>query len=59
MVHRLNTMLYPTAGSGFIALADTYLKTGDRQQARLHYEKALALLPGNEKATLMLAQLMK
>lgn len=59
VVHRLNAVLYPASGNGFIALADAYLKKGDREQARINYEKALTLLPGNEKATLMLAQLTK
>ena len=59
IVHRLNTMLYPTGSNGFVALADAYLKKGDRVKAKLNYEHALTLQPDNEKATLMLAQLMK
>lgn len=59
IVHRLNTILYPTGGNGFVALADTYLKKGDRAKAKLNYEHALILQPGNEKATMMLAHLMK
>lgn len=59
LVHRLNTMLYPTNSSGFVALGDVYLKTGERLKAKESYERALVIEPGHNKAILMLAQLMK
>lgn len=59
LVHRLNTMLYPTNSNGFAALGDAYLKSGEWQQAKASYERALLIEPGHSKASLMLAQLMK
>lgn len=59
IVLRLNTMLYPTGVNGFISLADAYRKTGNKDKAIENYERVLSLEPGNEKASAMLAQLLR
>ena len=59
IVYRLNTMLYPDAANGFVALGDAYLKKGERTMAKESYTRALSIEPGHEKATAMLAQLMR
>ena len=58
IVHRLNTILYPGSANGFVALADAYLKSGDRVKAKENYERAVSIEPGHQKATAMLPQLM-
>lgn len=59
LVLRLNTLLYPSGTSGFMALADAYLKAGDNARARENYQRVIAMEPSNQKAMSMLAQLMK
>lgn len=52
-------MLYPGSANGFVALADAYLRSGDRLKAKENYERAVSIEPGHQKAAAMLAQLMK
>ena len=58
-VLQLNSMLYPSSANAFASLGDAYIKVGIRSEAKQNYEWALILQPGHEKATSMLAQLMK
>jgi predicted alpha/beta superfamily hydrolase len=51
----LNTRLYPNSASAHTALGDYYLAKKDSQQARGHYERALALRPGAKRAKEALA----
>ena len=58
MVLRLNAGIFPTNANVMTALADAYYKNGDMARAKDHYQKVLAIQPGHERATAMLARLM-
>jgi predicted alpha/beta superfamily hydrolase len=53
----LNARLYPTSSAAHTALGDYWLAKKDSQQARGHYERALALRPGAKRAKDALATL--
>lgn len=48
---------YPTSANAFDSLGEAYLKTGNREQARRHYARSLALNPQNKNARRILAEL--
>ena len=58
VVLRLNAGIFPTNANVMTALADAYYKNGDMTRAKDNYQKVLAIQPGHEKATAMLARLM-
>lgn len=47
-VFRLNTFLYPDKSGVFDSLGEACMIAGNKQQAKLMYQKALQLEPGNE-----------
>lgn len=53
-VLELNTMLYPTSANTWDSLGYAHLQSGDKDRAREHYRKALAIDPefGSAKAAL-------
>ena len=53
----LNARLYPNSAAAHTALGDYWLAKKDSQQARGHYERALALRPGAKRAKEALATL--
>jgi uncharacterized protein HemY len=55
----LNTRLYPNSAAAHTALGDYWLAKKDSQQARGHFERALALRPGAKRAKEALATLGK
>ena len=59
IVYQLNTLLYPGSSNAYLALADAYLKSGDRLKAKENYERVISMEPGHQKATAMLAQLIR
>ena len=58
LVYQLNTLLYGNS-TAYLALADAYMKSGDRLKAKENYERVISIEPGHPKATAMLAQLMR
>jgi tetratricopeptide (TPR) repeat protein len=52
----LNARLFPRSSDAHAALAGAYAAAGDTKRARQHYEKALAIDPGNEAARTALAK---
>ena len=46
-VFRLNTMLFPGNAAAYASLGEAYFITGDKANAKLNYEKALQLKPGD------------
>jgi len=46
----LNSIVYPKSDGVYRRLADAYIDAGDAGNAKLNYEKALQLNPGNEDA---------
>ncbi|WP_223650093.1 class A beta-lactamase-related serine hydrolase [Hymenobacter psoromatis] len=58
-VFTLTTLLYPQSGNAFDSLAEAYLHSGNKEQARANYARSLALAPQNSNATKMLLELSK
>jgi tetratricopeptide (TPR) repeat protein len=56
-VFKLNTEAFPDSANAWDSLAEAYMKSGDPKNARLNYEKALALDPNNQDAKEMLKKL--
>jgi len=53
----LNTILFPGMPSTYDSLGEAYMQAGNNNKAKENYSKVLAMKPGDENATKMLAQL--
>lgn len=53
----LNTILFPGLPGTYDSLGEGYMQAGNNEKAKENYNKVLALKPGDENATKMLAQL--
>ncbi|WP_045689913.1 alpha/beta fold hydrolase [Hymenobacter sp. AT01-02] len=56
-VFKLNTVLYPRSGNAFDSLAEAYLNAGNKDLARMNYQKSLELNPKNTNAAEVLKKL--
>jgi tetratricopeptide (TPR) repeat protein len=56
-VFKLNADTYPDSANAWDSLAEACMKSGDAKNARLNYEKSLALDPKNQNAIDMLKKL--
>ncbi len=56
-IFRINTLLYPDRSNTFDSLAEAYMRRGDKQLAREHYQQAIKLDPDNGNAIKMLKKL--
>lgn len=57
VVFARNTELFPESANAWDSLGEAYLKSGDENQARIHYEKSLSLNPQNQNARQVLERL--
>ena len=56
-VFKLNTIMFPAMPGTYDSLGEAYMAAGENDKAKENYNKVLALKPGDENATKMLAQL--
>lgn len=56
-VFKLNTLIYPDKENVFDSLGEAYFLIGNKIQAKLNFEKVLAINPQNENAKAMLEKL--
>jgi tetratricopeptide (TPR) repeat protein len=56
---KLNVMAYPESANTYDSLGEAYMKTGDNENAIIHYRKSLELNSENDNAKKMLRELEK
>jgi tetratricopeptide (TPR) repeat protein len=56
-VFKLALEIYPNSANLYDSLGEAYLRSGDKKNAMLYYEKSLQLNPGNENANKMVENL--
>lgn len=56
-VFELNTIVFPNSSNTFDSLAESYMATGNKEQAIKFYKKAIELDPYNENAKSKLKKL--
>ena len=56
-IFKINARLYPDVANCFDSLGEAYLKSGDKENARINYEKVLVLDPNNKNVEKILQQL--
>jgi glyoxylase-like metal-dependent hydrolase (beta-lactamase superfamily II) len=57
VLFKANAVVHPQSWNAFDSLAEAFMKAGDHAQAILHYERSLALNPGNKNGIEMLEKL--